>query len=949
MRIKFPGTQTIRSIKKETLHLWTAFAFYAVVFLIFFSPVLFGAKLFPSDGQLPAFYAPLALWDNLLWSGFPLAADGTWQAWYPLRHLFRLLPIGWDFNGYVLSVYVLSSSFTYGYVYALTRSWLAGAAAGIVFGMSGFMIGHIGTTSLIHTAMWHPLIMWSMERLRRSFSAPWVGIGAGAVGNCVLAGHFQVALYSLVFSFLYALVSGKNAATSWARYMASVCLVFLLGVGLSAILVLPAMEFSGLSARDAMSFDGFASPALPINQLFQIFFPYLLGGGAPPIYGTIYFGAPSIGELSGYAGLLPWILASITLFSREKRRLCIFFFAVILFSIIISLGNATPLAKILYQVPYLNKFRVPARHLFEMNFAVSVLTGMGIYLIHSKKVQLGQIISGSALFFLIIGIALICIQIWYPEYGKSAGIRNVVLPKMFSNHAIVIPLVILLLSNGILFFWRRSLSSLRRRGFILITILLNMWSFAWFFEWEDMAFPLAYLGERPYAEKLKMELAQNRQRMAPIDEYASALLPPNMSKYYEIPSANGYGPLVLKRYQELSGIQEPGTLRDGSFLTRDNHSFDILAIRYVLSTRPGRTPEASSSPWSKNNLAMMLGSACNVTFPNRWRIEIPSAFPADRLGVVSMMGCSTDIKQGAAVLRLAFTEENGRKSHTFLRAGIETSEWAHECEHVKPSVRHELANIFTTFVAGGCKGHDYWASIPLAGGNFSAIDLEWTGMPGFITIHKISLFSEDTNQHFLLEKNDAFFSDRDKWKLVEKIGETEIYENLHAMPRAWLASEVISAPANGILKAIHTSVLPDGRRYRPEKTALVEEPLSVRIEGEDSPSSAEVVQLSNMSIQVRTKSRHPRFLVVSDVYYPGWVAAIDGMPTRIFRTNYALRGVMIPEGEHMVSFQFRPRSLFLGAILSGLSTFLIIIAGIVVYYRHRNELGNRAKEASDGR
>ena len=771
VKMKFLKMPTVKSFPEEFLQLGMAFFFYSIVFLIFFSPVLFGGKLFPSDGQLPSFYVPLALWDNLLWSGFPIAADGTWQVWYPLRHIFHLLPKGWDFNGYILSVYVLCSTFTYGYVYTLTRSCLAGLVAGIVFGMSGFMMAHLGQTSVIHAAMWYPLMMWAVEKLRRGYSAFWLCAGTVAVGNCILAGHFQIALYSMIFSFLYAAVLGRNAATHWASYMASVCLVFLLGVGLSAISVLPAIEFSTLSDRAKMSFNAFISHSLPLKQLFQIFFPYLFGGVFPTIYGGTYFGAYGKEELAGYVGLLPWILALASLFSVEHRRLCGFFFAVILFSILASLGNATPLGKILYYIPFVNKFRAPVRHLFEMNFAISVLAGVGIYLIHSKTIAFAQMIRALVLFFSIIMIGLLCIYLWYPEYEMLAKKINTNIPKIFFNYSIVIPFVLLCFSCMVLFYWYGSTSSLLRTGLILITVALNMWSSAWFNEWR-LGAPGIYVLEKPdYALNLKESLEQTRQRFTPIDGYACALFPPNFSRLYEVPSASGYGPLVLKRYKDFSGIQEPGTLRNGLFLKRDNRSFDILAIRYVSLTRPTSTIESTSFLWS----------------------------------------------------------------------------------------------------------------------------------------------------------SDALFTDRDRWRLFEYIFNTAIYENLHALPRAWLVSEVISARGDEILKAIHTSLLPDGRKYRPERMALVEEPLSFKMEREDPNSSLEVVQLNDMDIQLRTNGSHPQFLVMSDIYYPGWIATVDGVPTRIFRTNYVLRGLLIPQGKHMVSLQYKPRSHFLGAGISVISLILIII------------------------
>ena len=60
-------------------------------------------------------------------------------------------------------------------------------------------------------------------------------------------------------------------------------------------------------------------------------------------------------------------------------------------------------------------------------------------------------------------------------------------------------------------------------------------------------------------------------------------------------------------------------------------------------------------------------------------------------------------------------------------------------------------------------------------------------------------------------------------------------------------------------------------------------------------------------------------LVVSDSYYPGWRAAVDGRPAPLLRTNVLLRGVPVPAGRHQVRLWFDPLSVRLGFALSALA------------------------------
>ncbi len=64
-------------------------------------------------------------------------------------------------------------------------------------------------------------------------------------------------------------------------------------------------------------------------------------------------------------------------------------------------------------------------------------------------------------------------------------------------------------------------------------------------------------------------------------------------------------------------------------------------------------------------------------------------------------------------------------------------------------------------------------------------------------------------------------------------------------------------------------------------------------------------------------SATPRFLVLSEMYLPGWTAAVDGAATPIYRTNYLFRGVVVPAGQHTVTFDYRPGSVLVGAAMSG--------------------------------
>ena len=66
---------------------------------------------------------------------------------------------------------------------------------------------------------------------------------------------------------------------------------------------------------------------------------------------------------------------------------------------------------------------------------------------------------------------------------------------------------------------------------------------------------------------------------------------------------------------------------------------------------------------------------------------------------------------------------------------------------------------------------------------------------------------------------------------------------------------------------------------------------------------------------------------MNDTFYPGWEAAVDGSPQPIVTANYLFRAVRVPAGPHRVEFAYRPRSVRLGLIATGLGWGFVLVLG----------------------
>ena len=77
-------------------------------------------------------------------------------------------------------------------------------------------------------------------------------------------------------------------------------------------------------------------------------------------------------------------------------------------------------------------------------------------------------------------------------------------------------------------------------------------------------------------------------------------------------------------------------------------------------------------------------------------------------------------------------------------------------------------------------------------------------------------------------------------------------------------------------------------------------------------------------------TRTPCLLVLSEVHYPWWRASVDDAPADLARVNYAMMGIPVPPGSHIVRVWLRPLSVWVGGAVSGacLLTWIIVTVSV---------------------
>ncbi|MEA2573694.1 MAG: hypothetical protein QOH93_992 [Chloroflexia bacterium] len=96
-----------------------------------------------------------------------------------------------------------------------------------------------------------------------------------------------------------------------------------------------------------------------------------------------------------------------------------------------------------------------------------------------------------------------------------------------------------------------------------------------------------------------------------------------------------------------------------------------------------------------------------------------------------------------------------------------------------------------------------------------------------------------------------------------------------------------------------------------------------------SPGNVEVLEYTSGHIRLKVNADRQALLVVSESWYPGWRATLDGQASEIFRTNYLSQGVVVSQGSHVVEMNYQSDALNLGAVLSLLG--LVGTAGLVAW------------------
>ena len=422
------------------------------------------------------------------------------------------------------------------------------------------------------------------------------------------------------------------------------------------------------------------------------------------------------------------------------------------------------------------------------------------------------------------------------------------------------------------------------------------------------------------------------------------ILAPNLPLAWQVYAVDGYdgGVLPLARYIHLQRllldedqILSDGRLREGLQRVPPSRLLSILGVGYVLTDKvhdvwiDGVFYDLAFEALLEGDgaLAQTTGALpgedavpARRAAPRASTEDIPP-FVATGLGVVSYLEGAQSVAAGTPVAEVRLTTERGNTERFTLYAGRDTAEGYHT-----PDTAHPQARVGRTWPDQPA-GSDYVTHLRWESPSRIA-RLEIVALPfaGRIHIRGLALIDRrDSSNVPVLLSTDGRFRQAHS-------GDVKIYEVLDALPRAHVVHQAqVLADDEAALAALADPT------FDPAQTVVLADGQAIEAHPAGQPQVT-VETYTPHEIAIRASLDAPGYLVLSDAWYPGWQATVDGQSTDIARANVHFRAVYLPAGVHAVRFVYRPTSYYLGLGISVLAIMGLAACGTLIATTRRVHL-----------
>jgi hypothetical protein len=200
--------------------------------------------------------------------------------------------------------------------------------------------------------------------------------------------------------------------------------------------------------------------------------------------------------------------------------------------------------------------------------------------------------------------------------------------------------------------------------------------------------------------------------------------------------------------------------------------------------------------------------------------------------------------------------------------------------------------------------------------------------------HLIDLLedADETERARLLAlMNVGYFVDNPTRSVGSKLYKNEIMaieQVPEQLPRAYFVPQAYQAKNEAEVIARLTSPEFDYRQEVIIMEANLKIEAKAETETQETPGIVTVAEQGTNQVALTVTAPTSGFVVLTDTFYPGWQATVDGQPARIWPANLAFRAVAVETGAHEIVFSYRPRSFTIGLWISAATLVAIVALGV---------------------
>ena len=928
-----------------------------------------------SEGELP-------LWNPYVGIGYPLGADTTDHIFSPISLSFLLPTTFWDVS--LLLVLWVAGFSMYLFLRNLGLNFSSSLCGGIFYMLSGsftWFMSHPGPFVIMTT----PLILYSIDKVLKNKNPKYVVLLSLSFSLSILGAHLQslflqflvvmlYLFYRLISSFLIdktsvRIYTFKQKLTIIRKSSFRIFIGLLGGFGLASFFIFYVLEFlkNGI-LNNSLHYDTVQYNPLSIANSF---IPYILGNITRTWTTNTEWNSPF-----GYSGIfvLFFLVLSINYLKHKSysERFTPIFFLLISFFALMRLVNV-PIISALHSLPIFNliSFGSYSGVLIILGFSVSAAFGIN-YLSNttiSRKTLSGTLIV--ALFLMLITLIPVFIEFFSEQHLShfidKSDIQNYILFQIvqaifFLSTAYIISIVLikktylivilplfailemsLYLPLGLHPIWLAYKFVLVAISMILLIILTRFckignsrnkiifWSCVMILMIGIFVGSVVISEKSPYGMPTRQNYFEDNnittflqdnlehQRMFSFETTMRA----DYNGGFDISSVGQHSSFLVNDYYTFSKLlldEDQSPLGLGStpwsniygpeksidkFLEHKKY-FDFLGVKYIIT-----------QGYNLNSVSYgVSGLAGNHVILNSKEQKVDQKFVSSVNSINSigifLFGINVE-NNDQLVLNIdtvPYTKENHRVSSISKISNTAINEF----QISPPIINSQGKNVEFSLQYPNASSEKYIVLY------FDEKDSSYSNIELFIN-------EEEETDRFIpftitpVEKN---------FPIPFRFHDIFINENKDAFPRAYLVHEFITVPVNTA-----QDFLVKNNEFDLRNEVILESMSEFKLNNLKSTTYdsdfVKILEFNENNIRVNTFSESDAILILTDVFYPGWNVLIDGEPSEILRADGLVRAVIIPEGNHIVEFNYVPNSFWFGVVISIITA--VILFSVYLYSR----------------